>query len=47
MNELIARNDNKITIHFNIGKIGLKNKSVIGLAWRMPEDWGEPQFQHP
>ena len=45
--KIVAGKDIKIIIHFKVGKIGFKNKSELGLVWKMPEDWGEPQFDDP
>ena len=44
---IVAGKDIKIVIHFKLGEIGFTNKSELGLVWRMPEDWGEPQFDDP
>ena len=45
--KVVAGKDIKINIHFKVGEIGFKNKSELGLVWRMPEDWGKPQFDGP
>ena len=45
-NEIIAGSDVKIRIKIQFGINGFKKNSTIALVWRMPEDWGEPQFEH-
>jgi len=44
---VIAGAPTTLVLRYRSGRLGLRHGAAVALMWRLPADWGLPQFDHP